>query len=144
MLCLLLFLVTAQLVYSWPDAGLTTAEVKYYMSYCPGCAASTGSCGRHQTWYSLEYFEYSLYPIGPTCLICGRIAQPLALRLPYASQYDGEHICEDCVRHYLDPAIAGAQGLQDRQGQVQVTVNGCAVYRAADIVMDHIRGTGDF
>ena len=102
--------------------------MEHHIPYCSDCQASTlGNCWRHQTSYTYTFF-YSSYPSGPTCSICGRIAQPLALRLPYASQYDGEHICEDCVRRYLDPAIVIAQALQGRQGQVQVTVDGQAVH----------------
>ena len=99
-----------------------------HIPYCTDCQASTsGSCWRRPTSYTYTLF-YSPYPSGPTCLICGRLAQPLALRLPYASRYDGEHVCEECVRRYLDPAIAGAQVLQGRQGRVQVMVDGQAVY----------------
>ena len=97
---------------------------KYPVPYCPDCQAFTsGSCPHHPASYSPEDF-YSTYPSGPACLICGWLAQPLALCLPYASQYDGEQICEDCVRRCLDPAIAIAQALQGHQGRVQVMVDG--------------------
>lgn len=44
------------------------------------------------------------WPIGNKCIACGNVSE-VTVVLPYGSDYDEEHLCADCIRAFVDPAI---------------------------------------
>lgn len=48
--------------------------------------------------------QWTWYPT-PICIACGKPSDVTAI-MPYGSQYDGDHLCVDCIRAFVDSLIS--------------------------------------
>lgn len=67
---------------------------------CPECEKSTaGICREHIK----QAGHWTWYPT-PICIACGNPSDFTAI-MPYGTGYDGEHLCADCIRSFVDTLI---------------------------------------
>ena len=88
------------------------------MMFCPDCVKSTGGrCLAHSSFtftvgsdarFTEAFGEWTFRPF-PICIICRKTSE-FGSSLGYGSKYDGEFICDECVRQFIDPAIDKARG----------------------------------
>ena len=78
-------------------------KVEAKMSACPNCNKLTytdsGHC-EHGQWY---------FSRNPLCLICGEPCELEAVSFGFGSEFDSGHVCPQCARKYIDPAVTAAQ-----------------------------------
>ena len=74
---------------------------------CPKCDKSTaGKCLEHIN-EGLRFTEQPgrwVWQLIPICIACGKPSDFTAI-LPYGTGYDGEHLCSECIKSFVDPPI---------------------------------------
>ena len=78
------------------------------MNMCPYCDLNTAGehqlkCPNRTIYREHGAGSWTWHPL-PVCVVCGKQSEFTAV-LPYGSDYDGEHLCAECVHRLVDSQV---------------------------------------